>query len=363
MEKDLEARCSTSDFARIAQTCVNGMMDLTSRGMTETGEKQLRLFSTWEITKYLIPVAQAHFRRVLKTNPTLPQGKSETDGGAKWFRELQSSQLLPILIGCKPQLFRAQYQAYQEMQRQLSVVMIDQYIRLTPTASKAKTHVLNPAVHSKRKRFYHLSHLGAQQHLVDPAVFQLLTDHHFEYVRLGAARQNIQELEPLIRDADLVGLDISAVKYFEAPAQEGYFPSGFDLAEATQLCRYAGISDKLTSFGIYGVDPTADENDQTVTAAAYAQLIWYFIDGFKDRKGDFPLTNKGLIEYVVDLQQFDRITFWKSPRSGRWWIQAPAGKKNGEERHRLIPCSPKDYQDACNQQLPDRLIQAFRRYT
>jgi chromosome partitioning protein len=53
--------------------------------MNEDGRKQLRLFSTWEITKYLIPVAQAHFRRVLKQNPELPQGTSETDGGAKWF--------------------------------------------------------------------------------------------------------------------------------------------------------------------------------------------------------------------------------------------------------------------------------------
>lgn len=56
-----------------------------SRGLNPDGNKTLRLFSTWEITKYLIPVATAHFRRVLKANPTLPQGKSETTGGAKWF--------------------------------------------------------------------------------------------------------------------------------------------------------------------------------------------------------------------------------------------------------------------------------------
>jgi chromosome partitioning protein len=30
-------------------------------------------------------VAPAHFRRVLRQNPTLPQGHSDTDGGAKWF--------------------------------------------------------------------------------------------------------------------------------------------------------------------------------------------------------------------------------------------------------------------------------------
>jgi len=52
---------------------------------TIQGTKKLRLFSTWEITKYLIPVAPAHFRRVLRQNPNLPQGVTETDGGARWF--------------------------------------------------------------------------------------------------------------------------------------------------------------------------------------------------------------------------------------------------------------------------------------
>jgi len=53
--------------------------------LSEDGARHLRKFSTWEITRYLIPVAQAHFRRVLKQNPDLPQGASETEGGAKWF--------------------------------------------------------------------------------------------------------------------------------------------------------------------------------------------------------------------------------------------------------------------------------------
>ena len=88
LDKALEALgepVSTKGFASIAKACAAGRDDLASRGMNEEGRKQLRLFSTWEITKYLIPVAQAHFRRVLKQNPELPQGRSETDGGAKWF--------------------------------------------------------------------------------------------------------------------------------------------------------------------------------------------------------------------------------------------------------------------------------------
>jgi hypothetical protein len=82
----------TTQLADIAAACGRGRDDLTTRGLGDEGRKRLRLFSTWEITRYLIPVAQAHFRRVLKANPTLPQGRSESDGGAKWFTldEVQS---------------------------------------------------------------------------------------------------------------------------------------------------------------------------------------------------------------------------------------------------------------------------------
>ena len=72
-------------FAEIARACEAGRDDLTGRGLQEDGQRKLRMFSTWEITRYLIPVAQAHFRRILKQNPELPQGQSETSGGAKWF--------------------------------------------------------------------------------------------------------------------------------------------------------------------------------------------------------------------------------------------------------------------------------------
>ena len=82
---ELGGPTGSGDFATIAAACARGRADLSSRGLEENGRKSLRLFSTWEITRYLIPVATPHFRRVLKANPNLPQGRSETTGGSKWF--------------------------------------------------------------------------------------------------------------------------------------------------------------------------------------------------------------------------------------------------------------------------------------
>ena len=82
---DLGPPLGTEGFARVAEMAARGRADLVSRGLDPEGGKQLRRFSTWEITRYLIPVATPHFRRVLKANPDLPQGQAETEGGSKWF--------------------------------------------------------------------------------------------------------------------------------------------------------------------------------------------------------------------------------------------------------------------------------------
>ncbi|MEI4263157.1 AAA family ATPase [Roseovarius sp. D0-M9] len=73
----------TARFAKAAAFAGKGRQDLARRGYAPDGKKRLRRFSTWEICKYLIPVAPAHFRRVLKRHPDLPQGTGE--GNSKWF--------------------------------------------------------------------------------------------------------------------------------------------------------------------------------------------------------------------------------------------------------------------------------------
>ena len=82
---ELGAPADSARFAEIAAACGRGRDDLAGRGLNPEGRKELRLFSTWEITRYLIPVAPAHFRRVLRQHPDLPQGRAASEGAARWF--------------------------------------------------------------------------------------------------------------------------------------------------------------------------------------------------------------------------------------------------------------------------------------
>ncbi|TRD15666.1 AAA family ATPase [Palleronia caenipelagi] len=73
----------TSRFAKAAAFAAKGRQELARNGHAPDGDKRLRKFSTTEVCRYLIPVNPAHFRRVLKSNPHLPQGSG--NASTKWF--------------------------------------------------------------------------------------------------------------------------------------------------------------------------------------------------------------------------------------------------------------------------------------
>jgi formiminoglutamase len=256
-----------------------------------------------------------------------------------------------------------QYKALLSYRKHINLALVDDRLGYTAEKQESPAHYLNDYVHYRRASLFHLGVIGPQLHHTAPAALQLARDRYFEIVRLGQAQSALAELEPALRDADLCAIHLNAVRQADAPARADFNPSGFSSEQVCQLARYAGMSDKLSNFGVYGFDLAASsDREQQLTANTVAQLLWYFVEGFSQRKGDFPVTTDGLTEYIVDSKAYDQVTFWRSKRSSRWWIQAPVRTKSGQVRHRLIPCSYQDYLTACQEELPVRLVNAFRRF-
>ncbi|MBK7476021.1 MAG: arginase family protein [Haliscomenobacter sp.] len=275
--------------------------------------------------------------------------------------ELMEARILPVLIGNDPYFGLSLYKAAQQVLKHISLVVADERIRFRPQAKEARDHLLNELILNEESQLFHLGVIGYQTHYTPPEVLREMERRNFDIVRLGFAKTNFSEVEPIVRDGDLCFVNLSVLKEADAPGQSSPSPSGFILEEACQVCRYAGMSDKLKAFGLFGFRSSMDRKTQT--AQAVAQMIWYFLDGFHHRKGDFPASVEGLVEYVVDLKQLDyQLTFWKSQKTGRWWIQVPVKTARKHQRHRLIPCSYNDYKQACQDELPERLIAAFKRF-
>lgn len=274
--------------------------------------------------------------------------------------ELLSSGIVPILIGGNDEHGKAQFLAYQELKNLLHVGIVDQLPRFGEhTAGHAE--VYHSLLYPRHPLLFQLTLLGLQAHQLPPATVQWLNKEQVEWMRLGRSRTSLEDTEPLLRDLDMLAFHLGAIRASDAPAVANASPSGYLTEEACQLARYAGMSDKVTSFGVYGFQPNLDSNGHT--AQVVSQLVWYFLDGYFNRKGDFPLSTRHLTEYVVELPQYQyHLTFWKSTKSGRWWFQVPTPVKRKQQRHRLVACSYQDYQAACREELPERLVAAMQRF-
>ena len=276
------------------------------------------------------------------------------------LKELLESKIIPIILAEDPRFFLAQYKAQKSVQSLINFVSVDEQFRFDPEEKDKKRLFLNEILEGKRSKLFNAGFIGPQTHFIQPSLFDYLSNRNFDCVRLGNAKSNINELEPIIRDGDLMSFNLSALKRTEAPEQSTPSPSGFTVEEACQICRYAGMSDKLKSFGIYAYESLTPA---CATAQGIAQMIWYFIDGYFGRKQDYPVTTAGLTEYIVDFKGFDTpLTFWKSKKSGRWWMQVQVKTSKKYLQHRLIPCSYNDYRKACQEELSDRLFNAYKRF-
>jgi formiminoglutamase len=274
------------------------------------------------------------------------------------LRELIQDKRFPILIGHDFELVRGLYRALLSLQDWINFSLVDQVLRLNNPED-----ALQDILVSQDARLFHMSMIGCQSHAMLPQHFAFLESRFFDIIRLGEAKNSIQTVEPIVRDADVAAFNINAIRHGDAPGQPSPTPSGFSSDEACQIARYIGMSDKIKCFGIFGFSQQFDNRNQT--AMVIAQMIWYATEGFYHRTGDFPVTTQGLSEYLVAVKSVDfPLCFWKSEKSGRWWMQISDRQRKGiPTRHRLIPCSYNDYKSACNDDLPDRLVQALKRFT
>ena len=272
--------------------------------------------------------------------------------------------IIPIIIGGSQDLTYAQFLGYKDLEQTINISAIDSVFDLgNPDEDITNTSYLGKIILHQPNYLFNYSNIGYQTYLVDQNSLQMMNRLYFDVYRLGQIRDKIEDAEPIIRQSDMITFDISAIKHSDAPANPNASPNGFYAEEACQIMRYAGMNDKLSSIGLYEINPKFDKNGKTAHLAA--QMIWCFFDGFYNRKNDFPSrTNPDYIRFHVVLQDDKyEINFYKSKKSDRWWMEIPypPHKDLKFERHTLIPCSYKDYELAINNEIPDRWWQTYQK--
>ncbi|MCX6245016.1 MAG: formimidoylglutamase [Bacteroidetes bacterium] len=278
--------------------------------------------------------------------------------------EMLENNIFPVIIGGSQDLTYANYQAYQNLGQIINIVSVDSMFDLGNSENElnSRSFLSNIILHQPNYLFNY-ANLGYQTYFVDQEALKLMKNLMFDTYRLGALRDNLEEAEPVVRNADMMTVDVSSVRSSDAPGNGNSTPNGFYGEEICQIIRYAGLSDKLTSIGFYETNPQFDRNGQT--AHLVAQMIWYFIEGFYNRPNDFPFKNDDdYIRYRVTITDHkEELTFYKSKKTDRWWMEIPlqSEQRIKYQRHYLVPCSYQDYQTACTNDIPDRWWMVYQK--
>jgi len=173
---------------------------------------------------------------------------------------------------------------------------------------------------------------------------------------LGDVSNNIAIAEPVFRDADIVSIDLTAVKSSDSGNNYPFTPNGFNGKEICSLSRYAGISDKVSVLGLF------NHNGSRQESILIAQILWYFIEGFHYRSNEYPFGSKeNYLKYIIPLEE--ELIFYKSDKTDRWWIEIPfiSHSNNKLRKNTLLPCSYEEYLGACNSEIPERWWKAQRK--
>lgn len=255
-----------------------------------------------------------------------------------------------VLLGGTHDITLAQYFAYKELGKSVEATCIDSTIDLRGESSIRSENFLLEMLTGEPNMVTHYNHIGFQSYYVHPRMLETMDKLRFDCYRVGVAKENIEEMEPVLRNTGLLSFDINAIKYSDAPANDNS-PNGFSGEEACTLARFAGMSTQLSSFGIYGYLPNSDRNE--LTARQISQMLWYFIDGKSRSKQEASLEDRSHFnEYHTAFAEVDTV-FLQSRKTNRWWMQLP----NKE----LIACSYNDYLSASKNDIPERWLREQER--
>jgi formiminoglutamase len=276
-------------------------------------------------------------------------------------RILLEHNVLPLLLGGTHDLDYGQYRGYEDMEKLVNFLNVDAFLDLDDNkeSSPARQHIHRMLLHEPN---YLLSytHLAHQTYLIDPFSVSILEKLYFEAYRVGHLRTNLAEMEPAIRNADMLSFDVTAIKSADAPGNANAQPFGLSGEDACQICWYAGLNEKLSSAGFYEYNPAKDD-ELKKTASVVATMIWYFIEGFYHRKNETNFKSNDFLKYVVSMPvDPETITFYKSKFTEKWWMEVGHYKPGARyPRNTTVPCSYGDYQMATRGDLPERYISAL----
>ncbi|MFM9988187.1 formimidoylglutamase [Flavobacterium sp.] len=346
---------TNTEFPNIENASIAIIGVLENRGLGDTNE----IVDVSHIRKEFYSLFQGNWQKQIVDLGNIVAGESLDDTYyvlKTAVAYLIKNKVVPIVIGGSQDLTYAMYRAYDLLEQMVNVVSIDSTFDFSRDNGLKSESYLTKMIVDEPNNLFNYSNIGFQTYFNAQEEIDLIEKLYFDAYRLGEVCSNPSIAEPVFRDADLVSVDLLSVKSSDSGNFATFVPNGFSGKEICSLSRYAGISDKVSSFGIFNHKNTRQES------ILIAQIIWYFVEGFHFRSNEYPFgTKENYIKYIVTLE--DELVFYKSNITERWWIEIPflSLQNNKLKKTTLLPCMHEDYLAACSGDVPERWWKAQRK--
>jgi arginase family enzyme len=273
------------------------------------------------------------------------------------FQVMTRSGIILILIGGTSKFNYGGILTYQKNHIPLNMVSIDSRFS-RESIQECFSSGNQSGIKDSGYQMANYINIGYQSYFVPQSVLDFVDDSYFEAYRLGFVRNNVKEMEPVLRDANHLTFSLNAIKHSDAPGALNSSPNGLSGDEACQLSFFTGHSNRITSLGIYDMSVRADIHQTTLQLAA--QVVWYFLEGVANRIFEEPdLKPQNFTKYLIHNNDSNQdLAFYQSNLTNRWWMELFFHQQN---HHLILSCSENDYELACKQEIPDRWWKAYQR--
>lgn len=200
------------------------------------------------------------------------------------------------------------------------------------------------------------SYIGIQKHLSDSESFETCEVISYDFIRLGQFRNDPVAVESILRDSEIIEFDINCIRNSDLVENISSGICGFTMEEACQLMFFAGMSSKLGTIVIKGINKDAAKDSKHYDAVAL--LFWYFLEGFESKEVEETLNKANCQEFIIDLPNSeDTVMFYQSKISGKWWFQ----KETDDKEYPIFACAESDYLDIANNRVSQRVEKFLER--
>ena len=271
---------------------------------------------------------------------------------------LKQMNIILVLIGGSHDLIFPLYQVFQDFRQLVNIVSVDRSFDFSQQDELISGRsYMSKIIMEKPNVLNNYSNLGFQSYYCALEEKDLMNKLYFDGIRLGQLLDDVRLAEPIIRDADILGIDMKCLSWESIADPMNGNPNGFDSRSICAISRYAGISDRLSFLGFYELISTP------MMSKLLAQMIWYFIEGVQYRFDEYPVNiNEGFLKYTVALSN-QNLVFFRSQTSDRWWMEITNDSHldNKSKTTTLLACTREDYEHAKSDIIPERWYNAIKR--